>query len=44
MYTIKLLIILYPPFLIFAIIHAYAIRSKERLLTSIQGLEKWHIN
>jgi hypothetical protein len=40
-YLFKLVIILYPPFLIFAVIHAYLIRNKEKLLFDIPGLKKW---
>jgi hypothetical protein len=31
----------YPPFLIFAVIHTYLIRYKEKLLSDIPGLKKW---
>jgi hypothetical protein len=40
-YLFKLVIILYPPFLIFAVIHTYLIRYKEKLLSDIPGLRKW---
>ena len=43
-YLFKLIIILYPPFLIFAVIHAYLIRAKEKLLSDIPGLRKWSMD
>lgn len=43
-YLFKLLIILYPPFLIFAVIHTYVIRYKKKLLTDMPDLKKWPID
>jgi hypothetical protein len=39
-YLFKLIIILYPPFLIFAVIHNYATKNKSEFLAAIPGLEK----
>jgi hypothetical protein len=39
-YLFKLIIILYPPFLIFAVVHTYATRNKSKAFAAIPKLEK----